>query len=217
MSEPRLGQMAADWRKRFKDHQAFSAIIDPVVHRLAWFKPGTGIDRIDYLIVPKSGVLHVQGDLGFASYWWHGNRDLGLAFLAGCAFDYFMEKCQSSEEGRRPRDWDRKEAKRNICQAWAGLCLQANILDTKLGEVLRFISEECESREHWQAWVAINILHQEDLDGEDCASLWAVGEVPHSLSVAHWLGLKMAWEQLKPTEAPAPASVTPTPAPTADQ
>lgn len=103
-----IAQMRADRRariaERFKDHRAELQIFAPGVEEIRWGKPGTGIDRITFLI--HGPRLIVTGDLGDAIY----IRAQGWQFWASCDLDYFASKCEASDTGRLAREWDSDRA-----------------------------------------------------------------------------------------------------------
>lgn len=104
-------QLVLDW---FPDHKATLTILpDPrggEITKLIWAKPGTRINRIDYLIYRN--VLFVTGDLGDAVY--EFSSILDLPFLADCDLDYFGGKCRASSEEPRGRTWSHELAQKWI-------------------------------------------------------------------------------------------------------
>lgn len=190
---PRVNQIARDFRERFAEHEARRRTFGPF-ELVFWGKSDTNIDCMDFVIVPLAGVLHVMGDLGFASYWWPSNQNLSLAFLAGCSFRYFRQKCQSSENGQCPSDWNGAEGKAALRDFWNGLEGEERKAVPTLKEALCAL--ECSSREEWAAWV-IAEMSALDLDCDILTFITEIGSAPNPYTVAHWVGLKMAHEALE--------------------
>jgi hypothetical protein len=104
-------ELVNDW---FKNHKATLQVFeqpDPkfvdTITKLIWSQPGTGINRIIYLI--HGSTLFVCGDLGDAVYQWHSQ--INLDFLSGLNLDYFGGKCLASSEEPRGKTWDPDRAK----------------------------------------------------------------------------------------------------------
>lgn len=195
-------EMSDMWRKDFAEHQTTIRDLGEVV-LIDWKKPGTSINYILYIIMPKRGLLFVAGDLGEATYWWGGCYDLGLEFLAGCDLQYFLSKCQASENGRGYPDWDQDEGVRRIneyIEMWTADDDPANPSDLAKdrNEMVRRMRGGGQ-----QEWMAYLIQSEGDweLDCDGYSALAGAGRVPNARGIAHLVGLKMIKEQSTAVEA----------------
>lgn len=187
----------ADQRKNwFKNHVAKLSYHWPQpadgtrIETLDWRQPDNSNYAMRYMIV--DGLLVVTGDLGCAAYQWSGT--LSFATLATYDFYYFMEKCIASEMGRRFQMWDDKTAIEK---------LKEHLIEINEGKphpsINRFIesarSSACNKTEfnHFLYTDPINFARINDPDH----TLSDVGLIPHVRCTGHWLGIKMAMEQLK--------------------
>jgi hypothetical protein len=142
--------------------------------------------------------VFVSGDLGCAAYWWPTQNN--LHFFGGLNLDYFVSKCEASEYGRRPREWDEQTA--------------VEYINSRLDEFKEYYDEEHRevfAKYHPQLKVAAyygqedlervveDILKSEEVfdDIEELGALCRCGEVYPVRIIAHWLGLKLAVAQLE--------------------
>lgn len=160
--------------------------------RLVWKKPGTGINRIDF--VCDGPHLFVTGDLGDAIYEAGGS---GLQWWSGCDLEYFAGKCVASETGRGYREWDRDAA-------WIRLRQMFDQADEQEAEAWERCVEggaehELSSESEWTLW-----LHNaaEEVWGANWTDRepWGIGSVVSLRCEGHLLGLQLAMRQLSATE-----------------
>lgn len=183
-------------RGEFKDHVAkFTRGEMPIgpqfnkIEALEWAQPGTGINRVVYLILGR--MLIVYGDLGDAIYLWGGDG-VTWDFLAGCDLDYFAQKCQASENGRTAREWDPEYAKHHFYGHFRELY---ELTDKQIDKLIN------EHGIHFDKHDWYGFLHREGLNlrfGKKLIDLCEIGSIGERVSwrtQMHLIGLKMAVEQ----------------------
>lgn len=180
-----------EWAKKdFSEHKANLRMLDGIVE-LVWQKPGTGVNSIVYLM--RKGFLYVSGDLGEAVYCWSGR--VTLPFLNDCSLDYFQGKCEASETGRRFEVWDSDKAEARINRFPEDYGEDFNIELYKTGKDAMIGAAS--TKEEWAQWLGTDEAYE--LLGAD---FWEYGDIGidiHPRCIYHWLGLKLAYEQLKET------------------
>ena len=142
---------------------------------------------LDYLILGNR--LIVVGDCGSAVYEW--SEKIDLAFLAGCALDYFASKCSASQTGSGGRSWDFHYAEAALVEAFterraAG---EPEPSPAAVADALRAAGSAAE----WSRWLGDEGY---DVFGEDYCDYARIGEVEAPTTIIHWLGLQLAHEQL---------------------
>lgn len=154
------------------------------VRRIRWARPGSMVNRVDFLSWP--GTLFVSGDLGGAVYSFH--RTLSLEGLANSNLSYFASKCEASEDGRGFESWDADRALGWLLDyCWNGVADPSGLL-----EIPGFV-HRVYSREDW-----INFLEGFGDEFGDDYWEWApsIGMAPSPRCRFHWLGLRCALHAL---------------------
>ena len=182
-----------EWFKEHKAERLTGNLYGPMssprgeVIIIEWKKPTSWNYGCRFII--HSQWLTVVGDIGEAVYQWRQNID--LPFLAGLDLHYFWGKCQSSETGRRFQTWCSVTAYR------------------KGSQMIDWLSED--KKQRFQGWdeqtphdefeQMLNGAYNDDgIDSETASDLHGCGYIIHPRCVGHFVGLKMAIEQLtKPT------------------
>lgn len=173
-------------------------------YREEWFKNHTVniITAADATLIkwenPKSWnygcryLLHrrwlcVVGDIGEATYEWGQNITIG--FLAGCDFDYFHGKCRASEVGRRFVQWDERKAAEAVASF-----LSEDVDGLDIRNALESIDHNTPKDEFEDA---LRRAYHHGLDTEILSGFIHAGEEPSCRAIGHWVGIKMAHEQLR--------------------
>lgn len=180
-----------EWAKKdFHEHEATLRKLDGITE-LAWKKPGTGINSIIYLL--RQNQLYVSGDMGAGVYCWSGK--ISLPFLNDCSLDYFQGKCEASETGAQFEQWDDTKAKQRIEQFPSdfGEDFNLEIYNQEKSVMLGATS----SQQEWVQWLSTD--EAAEILGPDYWEYGGIGIDVHPRCIYHWLGLKMAYEQLKET------------------
>jgi hypothetical protein len=199
-----IKQLDAD----FCDHKAQLLAFDNIngcdsdrIQKLIWKAPNTGIYAIQYLWDTQISCLFVSGDMYEGIYRWCGG--FNLASVARTSLDYFASKCEASSAGTdgRGRRWYVEElvefCEPNCYEDYKdlvdGLCGWFDCKPTELAKTLRS-SWEGESQEGW-----VKLLNDLDADVVGDNDYFDLGVHISLYTVAHWYGLKCAWEQLNKT------------------
>ena len=178
----------------FKDHEAtidqYLKFNNPdekgiEIEVLTWKKPGTSNYMVRYLV--SGNTLCVYGDLGEAVYQW--SQDVTLDWISTLDLHYFKGKCQASEVGRDFKEWSREKAFDTLKHMEKEGYF--NWSDIELTDGLDALYD---SRE-WEEWLREN---GSEILGEDYWD-WAfsIGHVINTRCMYHFIGLKMAMEQIK--------------------
>lgn len=153
-------------------------------------KPKSSDWLIRYTIVGRTHLV-VTGDLGAAVYTW--SSDISFAWLGRLNMDYMMGKCEASEWGRRPREWDMGAAR-------AGLAWYLSQTDRKRRHQWLKLRQEdsyaiegaLDSSDGWASFVDSELREiWEDPDG-----IFDIGWIFPIRAVAHWRGLQLAQARL---------------------
>lgn len=175
----------------FKNHKAtfktFSCAGFKDMEVLYWKDPDSWNYSTTYII--DRSTLTVHGDIGEAVYRWR--QEITWEFLAGCDLDYFVGKCQASETGRQFQIWDEDE-----CLAAAKQYLKDTGVSKDHEEILDYAKDYMYFQNEWAQFVYNDTDYGKYFLDDDC-SLMSVGWDVHPRAVGHWLGIKMAIEQLK--------------------
>jgi hypothetical protein len=193
-----------DW---FKDHKVAVTSQVPDLLNATW---------ADALVIrftnPKSWnygchfIIHrkwltVVGDIGEATYEWSG--DLTLNFLASLDFDYFFSKCVASESGKKFTDWKTKIAeayvKDRIAEIKAMDPEDQGKDDKKELEILEDLGVGGDKSDYDSA---AREYYDATGDGEGASAIAEYGDVPSGRCIGHYLGLKLAIEQLRANQTP---------------
>lgn len=199
-------RMVQQLTKCFKDHKAEHGVLlyvdyftsqspapgVPVgnAEMLLWNKPGSSIYSVRYIV--NRNTLFVGGDLGHAVYRWSDN--VTINWLASCDLHYFMGKFEGLDCGSRPNQWDPKRVE-HYMKEW---------LEEDDGENRKRIGWDETDLELWPSmtysedeWVRFIGQEGNRMLIDDEAYKW--GQGLNLRCVAHWLGLKLAVEQLQQT------------------
>lgn len=176
----------------WKDHVATYVKHSDSLETLQWKNPESSHFAIWY--VRQHGALMVWGDLGAAVYRWY--PDVNMRSIANTNLDYFVSKCEASEDGRKPYRWDSQEAEKDMREYFA------EIHDEERNEEASRFEQEMgwgslgEDEHVWVAWLRDNA---EDVFGQD----WWEHPVVHAgqrlngRTKLHHEGLKQAMKQLE--------------------
>lgn len=194
----------------FKDHVAklenymASPEASPIT-RILWAKPGTMTCGITYLIYRNS--LIVLGDLGTATYTW--SELIDMKFIAECNWDYMSGKMEGLEGGERPEEWNDEVAESRFLDQMREEALEdgnpvdrgkiladkealSALIDKHIIDVVGL--DECRqghtwTSEGWSSYLADS--------SQECFERFSdIGKVPSMRFLSHWLGIRMAYEQL---------------------
>ena len=183
----RLKEIETRW---FANHRAVIVCGDAAnFTHLCWQQPGTNNYRVDYVLLPKLGVLHVSGDIGCATYEWNGR--ISLTFLAGCNADYFIGKAQGlqgflSYDGRT-----------EFISSHAAEWIKAEMEDTDLPEDFKTdILDHLESQQDLDRFLWDEYSEAIDADAETLSALSRAPRATDMRAMAHWKGIVMAHAQL---------------------
>jgi len=174
-----------DW---FEDHKATLLVSGDGTKVIDWQKPGTWIYGMRFVI--HSRWLAVLGDLGEATYEWSSNID--PEFLATLNFDYFLGKCRASEHGREFTVYEPDVLTTELAE----YVKEADNEDRlRLTELLANLGVYCD-RDEWVQ--AIREAYDDGLlrDAEEAGIVASLGLVPDGHAIAHWVGIRMACQQL---------------------
>lgn len=136
--------------------------------------------------------LMVVGDLGEATYRW--SERITPAFLAGLDFGYFRSKCQASENGRGFDLFDAEAGKEALMAEWQSLDEPHSKWSAVLHELAAKVGQ-CSCLDEWRRTVG-DYYESGDIDAESASEAVKMAVFPHPRQIAHWLGVKMALEQL---------------------
>ena len=167
----------------FKNHEAILFQYSPTRERLLWKNINSGIYSVDY--VRYINTLFVTGDIGSAVYRWSNIKN--MQWLSTLSLEYFESKCEASEKGKEYTQWNPEKIlaflKKNYNREYS-IMLQLKI------------KEYIYSRESFNYWIenyGYNIMLE-------WSGICNIGETIHIRCIGHWLGLKMAFEQLNSKE-----------------
>lgn len=182
-------------KKNFKNHIAtinkFIKVEDEGIdiEVLTWKEPETSSYMIKYIVT--GNTLCVYGDLGEAIYRW--SEKITFEWLSGLDLSYFAGKCKASEVGRDFKEWDQYQAfdrlKDFSKEGYFKWLEFKKEFKKRGGDVSLYDSKE------WYGWLREN---GEDVLGEHWWE-WAcnIGFTTNTRCIYHFLGLKMAMEQIK--------------------
>jgi len=182
-------------RDCFKDHKINYREygIEPSINvgfyqDLRFFKPGTSIYQVNYLI--HKNLLFVSGDCYAATYQWADK--INFEFLAGLDLNYFASKCIASPTGAGFKAWDGDTAKETLRDIIKD-CNDDNQI-TLREEDWDIIEDYIHHEHEWHRWADDNLLMFGGI-GYEC--LMSIGEVIDSRCRFHLIGLWAAFELLK--------------------
>lgn len=155
------------------------------------------------LIIHRRWLI-VVGDMGEAVYEW--GEDLTLQFLNRIDFGYFYGKCQASEEGRRLTFWDATEAIESIKYYHKEYGEDNPKLGRALNELLERVDRHTQ-RADFEEYLR-RAYDEGHVDGEILSAIKSSGDQPHPRSIAHFVGLQMAIEQLTKNEEKTEANTS---------
>ncbi len=189
-----------------RDHVRSNMIDGRKMERMVWARPDSSIYRVDYIRV--GGVLHVSGDLGFASYVWDywGDSNIDLAWIGHCDVGYFASKCQASEAGRDFRLWDPATLRRRLDQLFSDPDMfeseeRCEEIRANLEESMGYGADDYMSSDRdWYRWCW---EHAQDIFGDCWWELIPEGWVLHPRCRAHHMGLRMYAELMDNQEEQA--------------
>jgi len=150
---------------------------------------GTANCYLRYDIIGRN--LVVTGDMGSAVYQW--SQQFSFEWLAGLEADYFIGKCQASEEGVPFKDWDFELAEMRFKEFRKQLA-------PDLGRKLKDILEECGGIDHLptanrEEWNRFAYEHLQDL-WPDLDGIYDIGQGLALRGVCHWYGIKTAMKSI---------------------
>ncbi len=181
----------SDIRDRwFKDHVATIQTLAENIYRIKWAKPGSNTYAIRYIL--DHGTLLIWGDLGEAIYQWNAN-DLTFEQLAGFDLHYFESKLRASEDGREFYTFD-----------VSPVIEELRTLRDEDSAVREDIDDDDISRIESEQEVLAVMMKIGSVENETLSSILDAGKSMHPRLVAHWIGIKMAVEQLQ-AKAASPA------------
>jgi hypothetical protein len=182
----------------FKEHRATFVCDNPVeepvkfITVINWQNPASWNYGCRFIIHRR--WLCVVGDIGEAVYEW--GQDLTLEFLAQIDFGYFHSKCQASEKGRSYEMFDPEVAEKNRLERVKEL---TETPDEDKGEddkkELEILSDSSRIAFEEYSEIARDYYHETG-DVEGASSISTMGTVPDARCIGHFIGLKMAIEQL---------------------
>ncbi len=199
MSErPHIDNLIKLHREWFKDYKASLRTEGEIVH-VRWAAPKNQFNSCDFAIgCIHQGLLIAGGDMGDAMYEWHDA--ITLKFLAETQLDYFAQKCCASETGRKLRSWYPEKVREEIRQHEYFFVGDDPVQYPHFQE---YKGQLFDAAEDSQAWMCL-LMNLNDADGvetvlgEDWHEIWPdIGYDHHTRLIAHWVGLQMAWEQVK--------------------
>lgn len=183
----------------FSDHVAILFLGDGKAFdwRIRWAKPGSSNFWVDYLSC--GGALFVRGDLGEAVYVWN-DRHITPQFVANCGFDYFHSKCEASEDGSRPQQWEKSAALKWLHEVRVDL--RESVKEGGVGEsearerfaLLRTVQGKADCVDEFRDFIRNNgnKFYSAGFDTDDLSTFYDAGMVPAARCILHWLGIKAA-------------------------
>ncbi len=173
----------------FKEHKAAVMLDCDSASIIRWAKLGTVIYSCRYLL--HGPWFCAMGDIGECIHQW--SEKITPRFVAKCNLDYYMGKCQASDDHRsRNRTW-------NDQVAYSGLLY---IISDHLSETEQHVKSLIQDAINSKGFDAESIesLAREVYDHEgDCelaSSISESGLVYSHQAIGRWVGFKMAVEQL---------------------
>ncbi len=196
--------------EEWKNHVATYEKHGEDLETLQWKNPAENHFAIFY--VRQHGCLMIWGDLGSAVHRWY--PDMSMESMADTSLDYFVSKCEASEEGRKPYAFDYKEAEKDIKQYFDEFAKDRNH-EYEPDPDVKWANEELIGRakqemlfDYWNGhgnledqytWVAWMRDHADEVFGDD----WWDGGFPvdcgeklSERTKLHHDGLKAAFKQL---------------------
>lgn len=141
---------------------------------------------LHYLITGSH--LVVTGDLHAAVYQW--SRPVCREFVAGCELEYFAGKCIASPTGNG-EEWDARYAEAGVRELLAD---PAEDWPERTSPYLGDSAFDClGTRDEWRQWLARN---GDEVFGDDSWEYGSIGETVSMTTIGHWLGIRLAHEQL---------------------
>lgn len=145
------------------------------------------------------GLLCISGDLGEAVYNWH--HSIGRLINFNVGLSYMMEKCVSSEVGRRFVQWSAEDAidglKEHVDQQHDDVPERYKTWD-EFNEECSGYHNSLDNQHDWVEWIRDHDTEVEEWFGQDYWEfLYDIGTVTHIRGHLHWKGLCLALEQLK--------------------
>jgi hypothetical protein len=186
--EHQIKSCREQWFKNHKAHRHDYLAITNIglpMEVINWLQPNTSNYATRYIISGRS--LIVTGDIGDAVFEW--GEEITFKFLNGCDLHYFAGKCRASPHGREFKQWDSDVAK-------AGVDELLNMWDAPSRAHEGFESAPLFSRGEFEHWLVSDCPEWAD-DPEMKSSLLNAGDVISCHCIGMWVGLKMAFEQIK--------------------
>ena len=196
---PHIENLIKMHRESFKNHVADVRGQGDMI-TINWARPGTRNYSIHYAMgLFNPGLLIVAGDMGEAVYQW--SDAISLSFLADCELDYFAGKCRASETGKEYRHWYQEKVEAALEEHEKELLEEYEELPPLYVEHKEDLLLNTDDHHDW-----IECLQDLDFDGKGHPlglgwwDYWpGIGWGHDTRLIAHWLGLRMAWEQLQGT------------------
>jgi hypothetical protein len=163
-----------------------------VIH---WGQPGSNFYRVKYVLSGRN--LFIAGDIGEAVY--DLTFSASLESLVDCNLSYLTKKlsAHSNDRWRFDEDYARQEFeshwKENDLSAYYGEDAE-EIQNSILSAISESVSPQEFSYHIWDTY------HSTSLEGDEAEWLEDLGKRLPYRFIAFWLGLRMAYEQLKVKE-----------------
>ncbi len=197
--------------KSLAEHKATPATVfgndQPLPQIITWKKEDTNVYRVDFIL--WGSTLFVSGDLGCATYcWWRGNN-MCWGNFRDMDYGYFFSKCEASEKGSHPHEWDADKAEESVKfrikelrgelrdpQCWDKEA--ATVIRTKLKDSEEDIISAVHGTERdWEEFLKdMDTELRNALFSEEWYEYIAIGMVESMRSWMHWQALQMALDQL---------------------
>jgi hypothetical protein len=188
-------------RKNFENHVATidqlayfdvnadeDAKIDIRMEVLKWKKPDSSSYMIKYILT--GNTLCVYGDLGEAIYRW--SSPITFKWLSELDLSYFKGKCQASEVGRDFKEWDESQARKSLKQFAKDEYFEWKNFEESDG------LNSLYSKNDWREWVSH--CGAEVLGEYFWEWAYSIGDTIHTRCLYHFIGIKMAVEQMEKNE-----------------
>lgn len=188
-------QIDRRWPEQFKNHRAkFHTWDNTFASFIEWKDPVSWNYGIRYIV--QSQWLFAYGDLFEATYQW--SEAVKFEWLATLDLDYFLGKCRASPTGRQFQVWDRDVGKAGLVEFKDEIRRSVDHFendDVFSGDELII---DGSSQEHVRL-LALGVYARTG-DSELYSAICECGLVPGSMAIGHFVGIKMAVQQLKDRE-----------------
>lgn len=156
--------------------------IPAIVSGLRWANPENSNYLVTYLLY--GATLFVGGDLGHAVYRWSPHDAMSLRWIANCNLPYFAEKIESLHRCAQSNEW-----RSDICEM-----RMKKFMSTHPGRKYSGWNNFTATETEWTIFVCAG----EQPFRDDYPEAAGFGHVTSNRVIAHWLGLRMAFEEKVP-------------------